>query len=188
MYVLVLFPLSLQTDCHDQLYCCPFSGNTWVAHWFPQPRWIWRGVAVLDDLDGQPLRDFEAPLATISREEHGCFPEVMLREDPRISWDDISIRMPVKHYDTGMRPKLAVSHVKGSMRRFRFRERAACIAWKERHGSDDLQAQVQAELPRECLEENSTQVVRPPLSSRLLTGDAESVSSPVILPQPRSLR
>ncbi|KAL8750047.1 MAG: hypothetical protein Q9184_006567 [Pyrenodesmia sp. 2 TL-2023] len=116
--------------------------------------WIWRDNVVLD-FDGIPMRDFRALPATISSIEDGGFLEGMCREDPRISWKDIRARLPVRHSPmTNPKPVLLATAV--AMRRVRYRESSACIAWKSRQGSDDLRVQIEALLPRRCLRANST--------------------------------
>lgn len=116
--------------------------------------WIWRGNVVLD-YDGVPMRDFRALPATLSSLEDGCFLEGMCREDPRISWKDLRARFPVRHSPmTNPKPVFLATAI--AMKRGRYRASSACIAWKPRQGSDDLRAQIQALLPRQCLRANST--------------------------------
>ncbi len=105
------------------------------------------------DYNGNPLRNFRALPATISSKEDGCFLEGMLREDPRMSWDDMAARMPWREIADPTLPPSSyhlqfmpcVSNNTGGMRRLRFRVHAGCIAWTEREGSENLQTLIEAE-------------------------------------------
>ncbi|KAL8926708.1 MAG: hypothetical protein Q9208_002782 [Pyrenodesmia sp. 3 TL-2023] len=54
---------------------------------------------------------------------------------------------------------IRVKYGKITMSRSRFRDYAACIAWAPRDGSDDLKAHLEAILPKECLQSNSTRTL-----------------------------
>lgn len=119
------------------------------------------------DYDGHPLVDFGALPATINSEEHGCFLEGMIREDPRISWHQVVARMPWKEVPNISTPSPrpvtrygpVMSDNGGGMKRLRFRLYAGCIAWTDREGSDALRAQIEARLPPGCIQANSTRAV-----------------------------
>lgn len=134
---------------------------------YPIASWVWRGCIVLD-FHGQPLRHLRNLPATISSNEHGCFLEGMFREDPRTCSEDVYARMPWKVVTQAPTPgsqaatttyEPGVKYGKITMSRSRFRDYAACIAWMPRDGSDELKAHLEAILPKECLQLNSTRTV-----------------------------
>ena len=90
---------------------------------------MWKGSIVVDEISKLPLRDFpNLPLCISSREDGWLF-ETLMRQDGRITHEDLVDRMPLDS-----RPDIKSI----SMRRSRFRWKAGCKSWVSRSASGNI--------------------------------------------------
>ena len=126
------------------------KSNTKPGQLFTQEGWL-----VLD-LYRKPIYDFRMPLALSSKTESFLL-EAMLRDnyDLGIQVQDIRARMPGDQRKDGIRSATL------SMQMSRWRAIAGCISWAPgRTASDTIRHYLDALLPQECLEANSTRGFR----------------------------
>ena len=113
------------------------------------PKMIYQGHLVLDYFDNPVVNYVEIPLTCSSLME-GWLQEAIVRLNPAITGRDFLARM--------LKDKVNVNAL--SMRRTRFREKAGCISWTKRAGSDNVKRYMDLILPTVCLDNNSTRAFR----------------------------
>ena len=113
----------------------------------PVPLFVYKDRIVIDKELRKPLRDFPNIPKCLSSVEEGWLLEAISRQDPRISHDDYSDRMP---YD--VRPDAKTI----SMRRSRFRWKTACKSWVTRSASDKINDYLDDLVPEMYQAANST--------------------------------
>ncbi|MCJ1257952.1 hypothetical protein MMC24_005780 [Lignoscripta atroalba] len=100
------------------------------------PKMIYQGHLVLDYFDNPVVNYVEIPLTCSSLME-GWLQEAIVRLNPAITGRDFLARM--------LKDKVNVNAL--SMRRTRFREKAGCISWTKRAGSDNVKRYMDLILP-----------------------------------------
>ena len=126
------------------------KSNTKPGQLFTQEGWL------VIDLNRKPIYDFRMPLALSSKIESFLL-EAMMRDnyDLGIQVQDIRARMPGDQKNDGIRCATL------SMQMNRWRSTAGCISWATgKIGSDAMRYYLDALLPQECLDANSTRGFR----------------------------
>ena len=122
---------------------------------------IWyRDNRVVLDSNNNPVKDFSDIPSTCSSELQGFEIEAIQRLNPNISVHDLIARMPHNRIlGSGETHKQFIPSTIG-MRSLRFRERAGCLSWLNRSGSENIQDYLMKLWPIECKDANSTKTFR----------------------------
>ena len=122
------------------------------------PLWFHEGRLVID-IDNHAVRRFQNIPDALSSKLEGCFMEAMGREDSRILHKDFRARMPRTILKGNKHVPAPTPNVL-SQRRRRFREKAACISWNNRAGTETRNSYIENLLPAACKALNSTEDFR----------------------------
>ena len=113
----------------------------------PIGKLIWKGLIIVDEKSKLPLRDFPNIPMCISSREDGWLFEALMRQDSRITHEDIVDRMPLDS-----RPDVKSI----SMRRSRFRWKAGCKSWVSRMASGNINDFLDNLVPQAFQDANCT--------------------------------
>ncbi|KAL9120533.1 MAG: hypothetical protein Q9187_002908, partial [Circinaria calcarea] len=105
---------------------------------------------VILDLDGTPVRNYMNIPVVLSSQLEGCYMEAMMRQHPKIKLQDFVARMPK---DQAKRNAL-------SARMRMYRVEACCISWKQKEGSQNINAYIDNLLPAQYIKTNYTECFR----------------------------
>ncbi|KAL8728058.1 MAG: hypothetical protein Q9166_005658 [cf. Caloplaca sp. 2 TL-2023] len=150
-----------------------------VAHWYHNGRLVL-------DLSGKPMRKFHHLPDTCSSKLHGGHIEALMRFDDRTFYTDIRGRMPprVTYKKKG---EIYTKQIKGtnalSAAAKVYREKAGCISWCERAGSDLFKNWILANLPTHLRARNTTQGWRD-----LTKAEIATIKEPTIGSRPNQAR
>ena len=122
--------------------------------------WTTKAGLLILDVKNSPLLNFNIPVA-ISSKVDSSWMEAWLRLDNALCIGDIRARMP-RYPDGKVLPdgKDPLRQGSLSMRMTRFRNKAGCISWGPRAGSEAMKTYLDRLLPQACKDANSTRAFR----------------------------